>query len=297
MRADRDAAYASVYASLLGVCLQAILGVCASSLARAARATIFVTSLSDAGEVLAAWQRSCAARPKEEPRAMTPLASVSLVEVASLPRGALVEFQVSALGKEACGAGEEAWQACFGRDGQRLEPGHGEGVGIVCACGSGGDAVEGRWCAATLGYSTADTQGAPLQGTAAWGEEEAATAGAALGRSLRWCLQEHRLSVNELISLRIVSHSNEQHLANHLRRALLHALHAQAPGVTDPPLPGLREPGGGQAVSVPADGDAWQVSVISAPRLAVAQGTGGNAVMFSARIVVEAVAAASTTSP
>ena len=71
------------------VYVQAILSVCDSSLSRAVRGTIFVTSMADAAALLHMW------------RATSARSSVSFVEVASLPRGALVEFQVSALNKHA----------------------------------------------------------------------------------------------------------------------------------------------------------------------------------------------------
>ena len=85
---------------------QAILDVCDSSLARAVRTTIFVTSLTDAAAVVAIWRRATAPSPPHTHSPAThsadsTLCSVSVVQVDALPRGALVEFQVSALTKRA----------------------------------------------------------------------------------------------------------------------------------------------------------------------------------------------------
>lgn len=73
---------------------QAILGVCDSRLALTLRATIFLTSLEHAEAVLRVWKEATEASASCDTRA-----SVSFVQVSSLPRGALVEFQVSALTK------------------------------------------------------------------------------------------------------------------------------------------------------------------------------------------------------
>ena len=87
---------------------QAILGVCDSSLGLAVRVTIFLTSMAQAASVLRVWND--AATAAAESAGATPscsaAASVSFVQVASLPRGALVEFQVSALTKRVATEGE-----------------------------------------------------------------------------------------------------------------------------------------------------------------------------------------------
>jgi enamine deaminase RidA (YjgF/YER057c/UK114 family) len=71
---------------------QAILGVCDSSLALTLRATVFLTSLEHAQSVLRVWKEATAPAAS-----CATQSSVSIVQVSSLPRGALVEFQVSAL--------------------------------------------------------------------------------------------------------------------------------------------------------------------------------------------------------
>lgn len=90
---------------------QAILGVCDSSLGLAVRVTIFITSMAQAASVLRVWNDAAAvaavaAKSVGATPSCSAAASVSLVQVASLPRGALVEFQVSALTKRAATEGE-----------------------------------------------------------------------------------------------------------------------------------------------------------------------------------------------
>jgi len=85
---------------------QAILSVCDSALSRAVRATIFVTSMADAAALLSIWREAAGDHGRgsgDDERTDAARSSVSFVEVASLPRGALVEFQVSALNKLAPG--------------------------------------------------------------------------------------------------------------------------------------------------------------------------------------------------
>ncbi|MGB1594684.1 MAG: RidA family protein [Promethearchaeia archaeon] len=189
--------------------LQAILGSCDSSLSRVARATIFVTSMSDAEELLALWRHATQDHSLQAPGQQGPKCSVSLVEVAGLPRGALVEYQVTALTN--AGGSLKAWGEEEAQPPDPLSPlpdtlGCDDDPSVGCkavqcvatGCGQEGareGAREERWCAATLACTCTRL---------ATDDKEIARAGLVLGRRVLDCLRAHGLTAEDLVSLRLL---------------------------------------------------------------------------------------------
>ena len=200
--------------------LQAILGACDSSLSRVARATIFVTCKSDAEDLLALWRHATQDRSLQAPGQQRPRCCLSLVEVAGLPRGALVEYQVTALTHAAgclhAWADDEALPPDAGttcktkreEQGQLPDLGSDDDPSVGCkavqcvatGCGQEGareGAREERWCTATLACTCTCT-------SLATDDREIARAGLLLGRRVLDCLRAHGLTADELVSLRLL---------------------------------------------------------------------------------------------
>ena len=286
--------------------LQAILGACDSSLSRVARATIFVTSMSDAEELLALWRHATQDHSLQAPGQQGPKCSVSLVEVAGLPRGALVEYQVTALTN--AGGSLEAWgeEEAHPPDagtttcnteredlGRLPDTGCDDDPSVGCkavqcvatGCGQEGareGAREERWCAATLACTCIRL---------ATDDKEIARAGLLLGRRVLDCLRAHGLTAEDLVSLRLLmaaasdttqtaaanegkgttaragATTGEQALIAALRDAVLDCLHASSVTRGHGTAEAGRRLGRGAATN--GGGGRRQVTVMPVRRLAI----------------------------